>query len=213
MKCIIVGAGDFSGFVRPKESTDILIAADAGYDYCIAAGVCPDIVIGDFDSRGSAPAADGQKDKPEIITVPCEKDDTDLHLALHKGMEMGFDHFDIYGGLGGRRFSHTMANIQILAELSETGKQGILYGKDIYITAVTDGAVSFDSNETGILSVFSLSDISEGVTISGAKYLLNDAVLKNTFGLGVSNRFIPGQRAVVSVRKGTLLIVNETAAE
>ena len=60
-----------------------------------------------------------------------------------------------------------------------------------------------------MFSVFSMSDVSEGVTISGAKYELKDAELTNTFALGVSNQFIRGNETQLIVENGTLLIIYE----
>ena len=44
----------------------------------------------------------------------------------------------------------------------------------------------------------------EGVTLRGLKYELTDAVVTNSFPIGVSNEFI-GKEAAVTVRNGTLL--------
>lgn len=203
MPCIIVGAGDFSGFRRKITEKDFVIAADAGYDYCIREGVTPDIVVGDFDSRGSIP------DRPDVIAVPCEKDDTDTHLALKKGLEKGFTAFEIYGALGGKRLSHTVANLQMLSELSHIGRHGFMYGDGYCATAITDEGIALGGQRKGMLSVFSMSDTAKGVTISGAKYELENAVLTNSFSLGVSNEFVDGREAQIIVTEGTLLIIYE----
>ena len=47
----------------------------------------------------------------------------------------------------------------------------------------------------------------EGVTITGAEYLLENASLEPSFPLGVSNRHAPGQQMKVSVKTGTLLLI------
>ena len=201
MPCIIVGAGDFFGFKRPVEENDFVIAADGGYDHCIRAGVKPDLVIGDFDSRESVPEGDN------VIVVPVEKNDTDTHLAMQEGLKRGFATFEIYGAFGGKRFSHTMANIQMLSELSHIGRHGFMYGDGYCATAVTDEGIALGGDREGYLSVFSMSDVSRGVTIAGAKYELKDAELTSSFALGVSNEFVPGTEARIIVQDGTLLIV------
>ena len=56
------------------------------------------------------------------------------------------------------------------------------------------------------LSVFSLSEESVGVSISGAKYPLQNHTLTRNFPLGVSNEF-KQKNTVISIKDGILLIV------
>ena len=65
---------------------------------------------------------------------------------------------------------------------------------------------AFKVSNSRYLSVFSASDISEGVSESGVKYLLDNVTLSRSFPLGVSNEFA-ADKAVISVKKGTLLII------
>ena len=71
---------------------------------------------------------------------------------------------------------------------------------------IKDSEIEFPSKENGFISVFSLSDKSEGVTISGLKYEIENAELTNNFPLGVSNEYI-GKPSKISVKKGILLII------
>ncbi len=200
-RCIIVGAGDFFGLSLTPGKEDLIIAADAGYDRLISLQITPDLTVGDFDSRGRAP------EEGPVVKLPRIKDDTDLGAAVKIGLERGFLDFRIFGGTGGR-FDHTMANIQLLAHIAEEGGRGFLYGKGMVMTVIHNGAISLGPAESGTVSVFSLSDRSEGVNISGLFYELKDGVLTNTFSLGVSNEFI-GEKAGISVRKGFLLVTWE----
>ena len=59
---------------------------------------------------------------------------------------------------------------------------------------------------TGYLSVFSLSEVSRGVTLKGLMYTLEKGELRNDFPLGVSNEFIIDEEAEITVEDGTLLI-------
>ena len=126
-----------------------------------------------------------------------------------KGLEKGYNTFEIYGAAGGARLAHTIANIQMLSELSHLGRHGFLYGNGFCATAITDEGIVLAGDREGMFSVFSMSDVSEGVTISGAKYELKDAELTNTFALGVSNQFIRGNETQLIVENGTLLIIYE----
>ena len=195
--CYIVGAGDFTDSYLPPEGSYV-IAADGGYQYLKDCGIEPDLVVGDFDSLGSAPA------HPNVEQHPVMKDDTDMVLAVRIGLNMGFKTFVLNGGLGGR-LDHSMANLQTLAFLAEQGARAFLIGPGQNIAVLTDGTLQFAPDCTGTLSVFSSTERSEGVTISGLKYSLQDGVLTSSMPMGVSNSFV-GTAASVQVKKGILFV-------
>ena len=198
MRCFIAGAGEYSGCVTPRRG-DYIIAADGGYTELILHGITPDIVVGDFDSLGSPP------EHPNVMQCPAEKDDTDIMIAIKKGFAEGCNTFIIDGGLGGR-LDHTFANFQLLAYISKNGARGYLLGRDITITAVTNGSISFLPGAAGIVSVFSMGGKAAGLTLKGLKYPLVNATLTDDYPLGVSNEFT-GEPASISVRYGTLIIM------
>lgn len=196
-----MGAGEYyGGFL--KDPGSLVIAADAGFLRLRSLGVEPDIIIGDFDSVQTIPAG------PNVIILPREKDDTDTAAAVRYGLERGCRDFHIWGGTGGARADHTAANIQLLAFLSQRGAQGRLYGSGEVITAITDGTLKITGERGSYVSVFSHSDISSGVTLTGLRYKLDRATLTNSFPLGVSNEFVGGE-AVITVEKGTLIIYRQ----
>jgi len=196
--CHIVGAGEFKEKVLPIEPGDFVIAADGGYLHLQQAGIQPNLLVGDFDSLEQEP------DFENRIRLPKEKDDTDMVFAVRQGYDLGFRHFVIYGGLGGR-LDHTMANIQTLAYLSQLGASGFLVGEGRVLTALTNGRMEFGREMKGIISIFCHGDEALGVDLYGLKYPLRKAVLKATMPLGVSNEFI-GTESSVSVEKGTLIL-------
>ena len=197
--CYIVGAGECEGIGFEKQKDDIVIAADGGYKYLQSANITPDFIIGDFDSLGEIPDAEN------VIRLNPVKDITDMNAAADVGIEKGFGEFVIYGATGGR-IDHSVANIQLLSSLSERGFKACIKNGKTLITAVTNGAMNFDSSFSGYISVFAHTDICENVCISGLKYSVENAAFKNNFALGVSNEFV-GKESRISVEKGTLLIV------
>lgn len=197
--CYVVGAGENYGLDFAPRPGDMVIAADAGLQYLEQVGIEADLAIGDFDSLHFVPR------HPCVMKLNAEKDDTDMAAAIREGVRAGYDLFHLYCGTGGR-IDHTIANLQLLAELSQHGRQGFLFGQDSVLTAVTDGTLGFSRDAAGFVSVFSHSERSEGVFLKGLKYELADAVLTNTFPLGVSNEFT-GQESTITVGKGTLLVV------
>mgnify|MGYP000478465923 CR=1 FL=1 len=129
----------------------------------------------------------------------------DMMLAVKRGLERGETLFHLYGGMGGQRTDHTVANLQALLYLADHGAEGWLHGRGERWTAIRDGSIVFPARPEGILSVFCVGPDAEGVTIRGAQYPLEGATLTASVPLGVSNHFI-GQDIMVEVTHGSLLL-------
>lgn len=196
--CVIFCAGGFDTLAEAVDNSDLIIAADGGLTHLEMLGVKPHVIIGDFDSLGRVPT--------DATVFPVEKDDTDSMLAIRHGLERGFRRFVIYGGLDGPRLDHTIANLQALQFLANRGAQGFLVGLHHTALVVKNGAVSFDTDAKGIVSVFCMGADAEGVSIRGLKYGMEDGTLSAGFPLGVSNHFI-GEKSEISVNNGSLLII------
>lgn len=200
MACYIFGAGDFDGLEERPGAEDYVIAADGGYTACRRAGVEPQLLLGDFDSLAEVPAL------PHVERVPVEKDDTDTMLAVKTGLEQGCGEFYIYGGTGGRRLDHTLANLQTLLYLRRHGARGYLYDNDFVWTAVENETITVEQTvEWGLLSVFCLGAPASGIDEKGVQYPLSHASLSAEFPLGVSNHIIE-PKARITVRKGALIV-------
>ena len=196
--CVIFCAGEFDRLLQPLNVTDLIIAADGGLRHLPQLGITPDILLGDFDSLGYTPEG--------AQVFPVEKDDTDSMLALRHGLQRGYRRFVLYGSLDGPRLDHTIANLQSLLFLAEHGAEGFLVGNRYIAAVLTDGSFAFPETATGILSVFCMDGIADGVTLSGLKYPLENGQLSSHFPLGVSNHFI-GQPTTVSVKRGSLILL------
>ena len=200
--CFIFGAGPFYGLSVKPEPTDTVWAADGGYRHCLAAGLTPSLLLGDFDSIRTLPTG------IETQTFPVEKDDTDTMLAIKTGLEAGYRVFHLYGGTGGR-MDHTLANLQALAFLAKSGARGYLYDKSFTFTAILNDSIVIPARTEGIFSVFCLGQDATGVCIDGGQYPLKEASLSAFFPLGVSNHFI-GKPVTICVADGCLLVGWET---
>ncbi len=196
--CYIVGAGEDHGEQFSVKPGDLLIAADGGYARLKQAGLQPNLLVGDLDSLKYAP------EETPLLRLPKVKDVTDTWAAVEEGIRRGYRKFSFYGCTGGR-FDHTLANLQTLAMLAEQGLEGTLYEGRQAITAIK-GSRRFGPQYSGYLSVFSLTDSCEGVSLKGLKYQLENAALSNRFPLGVSNEFL-GKEAEVTIEKGIALLV------
>ncbi|MCC8131926.1 MAG: thiamine diphosphokinase [Oscillospiraceae bacterium] len=194
-RVFIFGAGEMVPLRAVPEAGDFVIAADGGMSYLDSLGIKPDLIIGDFDSSSEPVSGD-------VIKLPVEKDDTDSVFAVRYALEHGYKEIHIYGGTGGR-FDHTIANIQILSYIAEHQARGYLYSPEMVMTVI-QGNLTIES--TGIFSVFSLSGISHGVSITGGFYEMHDGEISSSFPIGVSNHSV-GKPVTVKSSDGTLLIM------
>lgn len=202
--CFIFGAGPFFGLPVAPQDGDHVLAADGGLRHCLALGLTPELVLGDLDSLDRVPETLSSQ------LYPVEKDDTDTMLALKTGLARGYRRFHLYGGTGGR-MDHTLANLQALAFLARHGAQGWLYDERYVFTAIRDGdTLDLPRRDAGIFSVFCLGPEARGVSITGARYPLDRAVITPWFPIGVSNHFV-GQAPRISVEDGCLLVGWELA--
>lgn len=197
--CHVVGAGDFSPSLLRLAEQDLLIAADAGYEHLTSAGFRPHLYIGDGDSLGFTPR------EVDTVVLPAVKDDTDVHAALKEGLARSFRSFRIYGALGGKRFSHSLANLQVLAFLAQNGAEGVLVDEHYTVSLLTEGVHSFDFTG-GYFSLFDFTGTGL-VSVSGAKYPLSRASLPAHLTLGTSNEGT--KETVIEVHKGAFYLVRE----
>ncbi len=200
-KCIIFAGAE----VKDISSLDIdnetyIICADGGYKNALKFGIIPNLAVGDFDTLDFK-----EVKECKIIKCPPEKDDTDTMIAVKKALEMGFDDITITGALGGR-FDHTFANIQTLLYIAENNADGCIIGDNDIIYVQKNSCRTYHKKDGYYFSVFSLSGLSEGVTLKGFKYNLENGVLKNSFPLGVSNEFAE-KNGFVEVKNGILLVI------
>ena len=199
--CYIFGAldTDVADF-KPQES-DLIIAADGGYSTLKKLNIKPDLVVGDFDSLGAIP------ENENVIKHPVKKDDTDTLLAVKIGLEKGYKTFVIYGAIGGR-LDHTVATIQTATFVAENGGIAYIYDGNYTVTTIKNSSIKFKNTPKGYVSVFTLSGVAKGVTITGLLYETNDVELTPSFPIGVSNEFI-GKESEIAVKDGVLTIIFE----
>ena len=202
-RCIIFCAADFDSLLEPIGDGELVLAADGGLRHLSRLGIVPQVILGDFDSLGYVPEG--------AQVFPVEKDDTDAMLAARLGLSRGCREFVIYGGLGGSRLDHTVANLQMLRFLADHGAWGCLVGTEQMVTVIREGKLEFPAGAEGIISVFCMGEKAEGVTLRGLQYELKNGSLHAGFPLGVSNHFV-GRPAEISVDSGSLLVIWERQA-
>ena len=223
--CVHWGVAKIQNYEKIKKyfrNDDYYIYCDAGLKHQARLGVWPDLIIGDFDSYAKdemeqkyqragaaaipADANTAARDSiPELIVLPCEKDDTDTVFAVKEGMRRGFSEFLLLGAIG-QRLDHTLGNVSILLMLDKAGRRGMIVDDYSEMSLVGQTPAYIDESFS-YFSVLNISGKAEGVTIEGAKYPLKDAVISCDYQYGVSNEVLAGERAVVSVADGRLLLI------
>lgn len=193
---------------RPLDAVDLVVAADGGYGSAATLGLTVDLLVGDLDSIEPADLAAAEAAETRIERYPTAKDRTDLALALDAALADGPARVTVVGGHGGR-LDHLLANVALLAaapyaHLRITGLLG-----DAVVTVVRDRE-TLPTTPGDLVTLLAMHGAAEGVTTEGLAYPLDDAHLEPGSSLGVSNRST-GSTATVSVRTGTVVVVQPTA--
>lgn len=202
--CLIIGAApcaDLSYIAELRKRADLVICADGGIDTAKQAGISCDFWIGDGDSRRD------DSDRNGGGLLPREKDETDLFCAVQYALkEQGARCIYIAAATGGRG-DHFLANLTLLELLSE---------QDVYAEVVDEcnrflfhagGEMKFlrDLNFPYI-SIIPLDRELTGVTLSGLKYQLKDAVLQRKQIISVSNEAVSDE-FTVRIENGRALLI------
>ena len=181
-----------------------VIAADSGFDHARRLGVRVDLVVGDMDSISAA----GLADAAEMERHPTDKGATDLAIALEAALARGFSRVVVVGGAGGR-IDHFLANAALLAAPAyATLRLRWLPGSAV-INVVRD-RVELVGSPGDLVSLLPYGGPAGGVTTTGLRWPLTDAVLSPGTSLGVSNEFTATQ-ATVEMSTGVLLSVQPEA--
>lgn len=200
-RTLIVCGGQFHNISKSAlQEYDFIIACDKGYEYCEKLHIIPDLFIGDCDSlKKNLP------DNIKKIILPHLKDDTDTMYAIKEALKTNCTSITLCCALG-NRVDHTIANIQSLNFIAEHECSAKMFSEDEELFCIKNNSIKIPIKTGFSLSVFSLTEKSEGVYEKGTLYELENAVLTNTFPLGISNEW-KDDIAEIGVKNGTLLII------
>ena len=204
MRCIIFSGAnifDYDFIASYIDSNDFIICADSGIRHAEKLGLRADILIGDFDSADKI----DRNMYSEIITLPCEKDDTDTFAAAKIAVEKGADEVVIFGAIGSR-MDHTLGNIFTLEYLHNQGICARIISEKNEIGIIKNETLSIRKRENSFLSLIPLDEKVGSVSISGVKYPLENATVYRDKTLAISNEFYDDV-AKISVNDGTLLYI------
>ncbi|MDR1070359.1 MAG: thiamine diphosphokinase [Gracilibacteraceae bacterium] len=190
---------------------DFLVAADGGVVPLLAAGLRPDVLIGDFDSAPAAAVELCRTSGARVLSFPPEKDETDLELALNWADETlrragAADEIRLLGA-GGKRTDHLLANLALMLKWAQLGRRVRMVNPGEECWVAGPGREELTGEAGGLLSVLPLSAAAE-LSYQGLYYPLHRQTLRQNSARGVSNRMLGGH-AVVEVHAGWVLLVQE----
>lgn len=206
--CLIIGASPAAEAMvaEPVCGADYyVICADGGLDLARRMGITPDLAIGDFDSVVVSPEGNWK-----TITLPREKDDTDLLAAVKEGFAAGCREFRILGGLGAR-LDHAYGNLSVLLYIANHGGVGMLEDcrTKVYLVRAGDPSLVLQKQEGKTVSVFPFGSENCTVTYRGLQYPLEHGTLSIDTPLGVSNVVCETEASILAEQGMAVVMIVE----
>ncbi len=201
-RCVVVGGANIFDVLYIKAELrpdDWFVFCDSGLRHRDILGVEPNLIVGDFDSH------DRIETKIETIVLPREKDDTDTVFAVKTALQRGFDDFILIGVVGAR-LDHTLGNIGILNMLFTKGRRAKIIDDYSEMLIVGKNGEDIDSSYQ-FFSLLNVTGIARNVSITNAKYLLENGEITSDYQYGISNEVLPNKVAHVSVGEGRALLI------
>lgn len=204
-RALIFGAAPCTcwAFLRPYLERWLpcpVLCADGGSVNAASAGLKADFLIGDWDSGGSP------SNRIPCVTLPAEKDLTDLEAAVDHASAMGARNLLLCGCTGGR-LDHTTSNLMLLEHVAEQGCQALLIDSDNEVRLLEGETIVLENFPSyRYLSLIPLDRQITGVTLRGVKYPLTGARLKRGSTFSVSNE--PASDCItITVETGRVLLI------
>lgn len=178
-----------------------VVAADSAAEWCVALGRVPDIAVGDFDSAAAGAIERLLALGVDVVTAPCDKDETDLELAVAVAAGSGAP--VVVTACFTRRLDHTLAAV---GALTRAGRGARIHEPSWRAWLVApDSPLDVDLPGGSTVSVLAV-DTAAGVCVEGVVWPLSGATLRPLSGHGVSNRVTAGP-VHVAVAVGTLVVI------
>lgn len=192
--------------IRAVPDGATIIAADGGVDVALAAGLAPAIVVGDLDSISAQGLAWAEQHATVNRSKP-DKDVTDTELALDLGVTLNPDRLLMLGG--GDRLDHTLAAVGALGRIEMTSIPIIDAWWDGQYLRVQHAPGTCHLQGLALrtqVSIVATHGDCSGVSTTGLKWQLDDAVLAPLIGLGVSNEVVEST-VEITASSGVLTIL------
>ena len=184
---------------------DLIVAADSGLELALAAGLSPDLVVGDMDSLSDIALLD-RFPSSHVLTFPRDKDETDTEIGLRIMRERGCGEIILAGG-GSGRIDHLLG-IAALFERAQPPSRWLTDYEDIRLV---EREAEFSGWQGCTVSVFPVGKRAARMHSEGLQWPLDGLVFHRGFG-GISNR-ATSARVRISVGVGRLLVVRSLLSE
>ncbi|MHC2794438.1 thiamine pyrophosphokinase [Mesorhizobium jarvisii] len=119
-------------------------------------------------------------------TFPAEKDKTDGELAIAAALERGATSLVLAGAFGGKRADHAFLHLALALRLAEAGTEVLLTSGAQEGVPLLSGTAGFDYADGTLFSILGFSELA-GLTVTGAKWPLNQVVVAFGSSLTISN--------------------------
>ena len=197
---VFAGGRSSPGFGRwpalPTEGAYV-IAADSGFDHARRLGVEVDLVVGDLDSI----SPEGSQLAGEVEQHPTDKDATDLAIALDAALRQKADPGRSWSEAAGGRIDHFLANAALLTSPEYRAISTSRGCPGTAVINVVRDRVELSGSPGDLVSLLPYGGPASGVTTTGLRWPLTDAVLAPGTSLGVSNEMVE-RKATVELTEG-----------
>ena len=200
---VIIGGAEIRNYELIRSyfrPSDYYVYCDCGLKHQESLGVNPDLVIGDFDSHAKP------QDLHNVIVLPVVKDDTDTIFAVKEGIRRGYDDFLLVGATGGRQ-DHNLGNIYALLMLKNAGKSAVIVDDWSEMRIIAAGETVRVKRGWRFFSLLNIAGTARGISITGAKYELNNGEIHPDYQYGISNE-VTSNESVITLAEGNLLLVS-----
>ena len=182
---------------------DAVFCADGGANHAMAAGIVPDLVMGDMDSLCGGTRTWLESNGVEMKFFPAEKDCSDAELLLDHVCSEGFREIGVIAAAGGR-LDHQLANLLLLDRYAAQGVHvKFLYRSGFIECVIGKAEVSVKNRKGWLFSFFPLSDTAV-VSLEGFKYGLDSYTAVRGATIGLSN-IAESDDALIAVHSGTII--------
>ncbi|HRU52017.1 MAG TPA: thiamine diphosphokinase [Planctomycetota bacterium] len=211
---VLVGAGPFEGsdefYLNWIRQGDLNIAVDGGIKLYHHLNIVPDVFLGDFDSSQIEEKNWADKKNVPTYSFPCDKDATDMKLALDYAFSQNITDIILLDELGGR-LDHSLANIFLLKYAWEKGTpMKIISPNHIVQLLMPDQSILVEHR--GIISLIIVSEMVTGLHMQGFRWNVSNETVKMGSTLNISNYLIEKQ-GTISIHSGMAFLIFEFTQE